>query len=181
MENSNQTRQKKTERYHLKFIEKVIQEIENGATQSSVTLKYDLRQPTVSRWIKKYGSIEFHQTRRNKIYSESLKRQVVHSITEHKMTIKEACITYGIESKSTIKNWLLDNYNKNKDICNEITIPILMEEKTTNLESLEVKALKKALAEAQFKIVALNTLIDVAEKNLDIDIRKKSASKQLKK
>lgn len=173
--------QKTKERYHLKFIAQIVQEVEQGASQNSVIRKYDLNRSTVNLWVKKYGSREYHSTRKNKVYSESLKRQVVHSITEQKMTLKEACITYGVESVNTINNWLLDNYNKNIDICNEPIIPTLMEDKISNSESLEVKALKKALAEAQFKVVALNTLIDVAEKNLDIDIRKKSGSKQLKK
>ncbi|AJH13867.1 transposase [Myroides profundi] len=172
---------KNKERYHLKFIEQIVQEIENGASQNSVIREYSLNKSTLNRWVKKYASPEYHATRKNKVYSESLKRQVVHSITEHHMTAQEACIMYGVESISTINNWLLVNYNKNIDICNEIVIPSLMEEKTSNTESLEIKALKKALSEAQFKIVALNTLIDVAEKSLDIDIRKKSGSKQLKK
>lgn len=173
--------QKNKERYHLKFIEQIVQEIENGASQNSVLHKYNLNKSTVNRWVKKYANPEYHATRKNKVYSESLKRQVVHSIIEHHMTVQEACIVYDIKSTNTINSWLLVNYDKNIDICNEIVIPSLMEEKTSNTESLEIKALKKALAEAQFKIVALNTLIDVAEKNLDIDIRKKSGSKQLKK
>ena len=39
-------------------------------------------------------------------------------------------------------------------------------------------ALEKALQEAELKIKALNTLIDVAEDQLKIDIRKKSGAKQ---
>ena len=42
----------------------------------------------------------------------------------------------------------------------------------------ELEALKKALSEAQLKITALNTLIDVAEEQLNINIRKKSGAKQ---
>ena len=38
--------------------------------------------------------------------------------------------------------------------------------------------LQKALQEAELKIKALNTLIDVAEEQLKIEIRKKSGAKQ---
>jgi len=38
--------------------------------------------------------------------------------------------------------------------------------------------LEKALEEAELKIKALNTLIDLAEEQLNIDIRKKSGAKQ---
>jgi hypothetical protein len=43
---------------------------------------------------------------------------------------------------------------------------------------LQTAALQKALREAELKIKALNTLIDVAEEQLKIDIRKKSGAKQ---
>ncbi|SEQ38038.1 transposase, partial [Myroides profundi] len=97
---------KNKERYHLKFIEQIVQEIENGASQNSVIREYSLNKSTLNRWVKKYASPEYHATRKNKVYSESLKRQVVHSITEHHMTAQEACIMYGVESISTINNWL---------------------------------------------------------------------------
>ena len=42
----------------------------------------------------------------------------------------------------------------------------------------EKESLEKALKEAELKIKALNTLIDVAEEQLKIDIRKKSGAKQ---
>lgn len=167
--------------YHQEFIKKIVKEVELGATQISVTLKYDLGVNTVRRWMQRYGSEEYYDTRTPKVYSESLKRQVVHSIIERGMGVKEASIVYNIKSLSTINNWLLVNYNKNTDICIETPIPIEMPKKKLTAEELEIISLKKALAESQFKVVALNTLIDVAEKSLDIEIRKKSGSKQLKK
>ncbi|MBK7245556.1 MAG: hypothetical protein IPH98_17230 [Saprospiraceae bacterium] len=48
---------------------------------------------------------------------------------------------------------------------------------TKNIGSNEL-ALEKALEEAELKIKALNTLIDLAEEQLNIDIRKKSGAKQ---
>jgi hypothetical protein len=57
--------------------------------------------------------------------------------------------------------------------------------KTTNLE---VEQLKKQLLEAQalneklqLKNIALETMVTIAEKELNIDIRKKSGTKQFKK
>jgi hypothetical protein len=52
---------------------------------------------------------------------------------------------------------------------------------TDTLTSDEVRALQKALAESELKIAALNTLIDIAEEQLKIDIRKKSGAKQSSK
>ena len=48
---------------------------------------------------------------------------------------------------------------------------------TTGLDP-EKEALKKALEDAQLKISALNTLIDVAEDQFKIKIRKKAGARQ---
>jgi transposase len=47
-----------------------------------------------------------------------------------------------------------------------------------DLPDVEKEALKRALEEAQLKIRALNTLIDVAEDQFKIAIRKKAGARQ---
>jgi hypothetical protein len=44
--------------------------------------------------------------------------------------------------------------------------------------TIEQNGLEQQLAEAQLKIRALETMIDIAEEQLKIDIRKKSGAKQ---
>ena len=56
-----------------------------------------------------------------------------------------------------------------------------MAKKTKPFSAAQAEALQKALEEAELKIKALNTLIDVAEEQLKIDIRKKSGAKQSSK
>jgi len=61
--------------------------------------------------------------------------------------------------------------------------PFEMKEKPEGepeLRDNEKEALKKALEEAQLKISALNTLIDVAEDQFKIKIRKKAGARQSK-
>ena len=48
----------------------------------------------------------------------------------------------------------------------------------SDLPDPEKEALKKALEDAQLKISALNTLIDVAEDQFKIKIRKKAGARQ---
>ena len=62
----------------------------------------------------------------------------------------------------------------------EISIlnPTAMPKKPTDNLAAENKALRQALSQANLKIKALDTLIDVAEENLKIDIRKKPGAKQ---
>ena len=47
--------------------------------------------------------------------------------------------------------------------------------------ALLLEALKEALAFAELKNVALNTMIDIAERQFKIDIRKKSGARQSSK
>ncbi|WP_281225945.1 hypothetical protein [Flavobacterium aquiphilum] len=47
-----------------------------------------------------------------------------------------------------------------------------MAKKTKPVSAAQAEALQKALEEAELKIKALNTLIDVAEEQLKIDIKK---------
>lgn len=53
-----------------------------------------------------------------------------------------------------------------------------MAKKDQSLTEQQVKELQQALAEAEFKIKALDTLIDIAEEQLKINIRKKSGARQ---
>ena len=56
-----------------------------------------------------------------------------------------------------------------------------MAKKSKPISAAQAEALQKALEESELKIKALNTLIDVAEEQLKIDIRKKSGAKQSSK
>jgi len=58
-----------------------------------------------------------------------------------------------------------------------ITQPV-MAKKNKPFSTAKAEALQKALEETELKIKALNTLIDVAEEQLKIDIRKKSGARQ---
>jgi TolA-binding protein len=51
-------------------------------------------------------------------------------------------------------------------------------EQPLSTDSRQVHQLQQQLAEAQLKIAALNTLIDVAEQQLKINIRKKPGARQ---
>jgi hypothetical protein len=61
-----------------------------------------------------------------------------------------------------------------------LTLPFMSAKDRTNNEELEkrVKDLEKQLELAQMKIVALNTVIDIAEKDYKLEIRKKSGPRQ---
>jgi transposase len=94
----------------------------------------------------------------------------------------EAQITHGILSVGTIKRWIKELEQENPELVDP-TDELMAKDKSAKKSSspvqrAEVEALQKALQEAQLKIAALNTLIDVAEEQLKINIRKKPGAKQ---
>lgn len=129
--------------------------------------------------MRKYGSMNYQQNIRRKIYTNLQKRTVVTAIEQGRMSIKEAQTAYGVKNEKIIRNWLAQYKTEKVELC-IITEPV-MAKKTKPFSTAQAEALKKALEEAELKIKALNTLIDVAEEQLKIDIRKKSGAKQSSK
>ena len=100
---------------------------------------------------------------------------------------------YGV-SRAAISKWMRDHSSKEYQTLNKWLKASLKENaelaaydpidmKGTSAEQAglpdpEKEALKKALEEARLKISALNTLIDVAEGQFKIRIRKKTGARQ---
>ena len=61
-----------------------------------------------------------------------------------------------------------------------VTLPVMTEKERQKVESLQkqLKAMERELEDAQMKNIALETMIDIAEEQLKIKIRKKSGPKQ---
>jgi hypothetical protein len=61
-----------------------------------------------------------------------------------------------------------------------LTLPLMSAKERTDNQALEkrIKELEKQLEYAQMKLVAMNTVIDIAEKDYKLDIRKKYGPKQ---
>ena len=97
-------------------------------------------------------------------YEESFKRWLAQQISLGRMTIQQAATELNIPH-----NFVWKLTKKYADQL-PLTLPVMTEE--------EKKKLEKQLQDAQVKNMALETLIDVAEKDLKIDIRKKPGAKQ---
>lgn len=177
METSKQTenyvlRSGKQERYDKRLIKKIVQEVEAGLPRKEAKRIYKLGKSSLDLWMNKYGSEHYHQNLKRRSYTKLQKRTIVTAIEQGRMTIKEAQTAYNIKTEKTIRDWLLRFKEEKVDICIE-TQPRMATKKPSDKQALE-----KALEEAELKIKALNTLIDVAEEQLKIDIRKKSGAKQ---
>lgn len=109
---------------------------------------------------------------------EDVKKKIVCEVNSGMLSKRAAGRKYGLPP-STIGNWL-EKHN----------LAILVHLKTSNVlsamdENQETKLLKKkideltkALADAQLRNVGLETMIEVAESELKINIRKKRGTKR---
>jgi len=117
-------------------------------------------------------------------YSMSLKLQIVSDIEKGKSSIAQARKQYGIQSHGTVLNWLrkLGNFDWENQTLSHM--PKSPEQKIMELEA-KVKLLEKQKAfleqqafVADKKAIIFDMMIDIAEKEYHIDIRKNSNPEQ---
>ncbi|WP_430412960.1 transposase [Kordia sp.] len=121
--------------------------------------------------------------RTQKDYSLSFKLQVVQDIEQGELTRSQAVLKYGIQAKSTIRDWLR-KYG-NFDWENQSSTPMAKtpEQKILELEE-KIKLLEKQKARSEHlaeradkKAILFDMMIDLAEKEFNIPIRKNSKPK----
>lgn len=173
------SRPTKQAHYDQRLILKVVKEVENGLPRKEAIRIYHLGNGTIGPWMKKFGSSHYHSTLKRKKYTALQKRTIVSAIQQGRMSIQEAQVAHNIKTKRIIRGWLQQFAVEKVEICGQNNQPV---SKKKNAASKNQPAdLQKALQEAELKIKALNTLIDVAEEQLKINIRKKSGAKQSQK
>lgn len=163
--------------YDKRLIADIVKAIEEGTPRKEILTDYGMDETTLTRWMSSYGSLAYQASKRKK-YKPSDKRSVVRAV-ESGMSISEARISFNLSSNSLVHKWMKQAKQKNDDLS--VVKSIVMNKTPKNKPTPEVAHLQQALAEAQLKIKALNTLIDVAEEHLHIDIRKKPGAKQSSK
>lgn len=169
-------RESKTSHYDRRLILKIVKEVEGGLPRKEAIRIYDLGKSSLDGWMRTYGSLEYQEQTKRKNYTNLQKRTIVTAVEQGRLSIKDAKIAYNIKSEKSIRDWIRQYKTEKVEICIENTLP--MAKIKPSAQDFEKEALRKALQEAELKIKALNTLIDVAEDHLKIDIRKKSGAKQ---
>lgn len=157
--------------FSRQFINRAIAEVESGLSRMEVCEKYGMAYVTLCGWLRRYGSKEFLYNANVKITTHQ-KRLIVKGIQEGRMTIAEVNLAYKIKGGDTVRKWLRESKkNSNAHIdSNESMMPILNDSISQDLQ--------RALHNANLKVLALETMIDVAEEQLKIKIRKKPGAKQ---
>lgn len=116
--------------------------------------------------------------RTQKDYSVSFKLQVVEEIESGQLERLEACHKYGIQARSTITQWLRKYGTFDWENLSKKRMSKTPEQKILELEAkVELLEKQKARAEhlaerADKKSILFDMLVDLAEKEYKIDIRK---------
>lgn len=116
-------------------------------------------------------------------YEESYKIEVVNYYFEHGEDRKKTLETFGIDH-ANLRDWLRRYPNKEKvsslhhQIEEEMAKNFKQLPKDADAAQAEYERLQRELELEKLKTVALNTMIDIAEKELNIPIRKKAGAKQ---
>ena len=119
-------------------------------------------------------------------YPEELKKRVAFEVMSGAMTKKEACHAYGISNVKSIVR-AIDKYgggilDEHKDLLEQMGRPrkkpaVGKVEVGSDDQQREIERLKKELKTAELRAEAYSMMIDIAERELKVAIRKKSGTK----
>ena len=115
-------------------------------------------------------------------FPEEVKSQVVREYLSTGVSQKELMQKFNIRGNNTIKLWMR-KFDLQEPSHQQIEIQRIMakkKEQTPYEQELEakIKKLEEQLEYEKLRTLALNTMIDIAERDLKISIRKKSGAKQ---
>ena len=107
-------------------------------------------------------------------YSEQLKESAVFRMLFGGEDPSQVMADLDIHNSYTLRNWVL--LYKQKIQTGLITLPAMKKAQTQDITDLKqrIAELEYALNQANLLILALNTMIEVAENELNVPIRKKS-------
>lgn len=115
----------------------------------------------------------------------SFKLQLVREVENGELSLTQAKMKYGIQGESTVRKWLQKYGNFDWEHQSPSRMPKTPEQKILELEA-KVKLLEKQNAfltaqntKADKKAIIFDMMIDIAEKEYNIEIRKNSSPEQL--
>lgn len=115
-------------------------------------------------------------------FTDDFKFKVVQEYLETSISLKDLMDKHQIKGHSCVNNWIR-KFGLSKPDQSQINILRTMKEesdKTAKERELEfkVRQLEKELDHEKLRTLALTTMIDIAERDLKIPIRKKSGTKR---
>lgn len=111
-------------------------------------------------------------------YTQAFKEKIVLEVVYQGKPVQKAVEEYDLPSSYTLQMWIRQFQKQLEN--GMIVLPAMTEQQKADLKASEqrIKELEKALEYANVVIFSLNHLIDFAEKELQVPIRKKAGTKQ---
>ncbi len=134
--------------------------------------------------MKKKNDYEYVK-RTQRDYSYAFKMQIVQAVESGELSINAAQKKYGIQGNATVKTWLLKYGSLDWENKTHQNLEKTPEQKVLELEAKvrllekQKKSLEKKLEDTDKKVIIFDMMIDIAEEELKIPIRKKSLPQQL--
>ena len=118
--------------------------------------------------------------RRSK-FSDAFKRKVAREYLKGGVTLEELAVKYNLNDITVVKRFV-DWYQQVEASSEPLPASELEGEDQQDPKALKkkIKELQKLLEHEQLRSLGFETMIDIAEEELGIDIRKKSGTKQSK-
>ena len=113
-------------------------------------------------------------------YSPAIVRAVLYDVQTSSQTLAQIAAKYGLPkgSGSMISKWV-KKYSSDFSAMKELQPTAANTDFMLSAAKIvREKELQKQLEEARRKIICLETMIDIAEREIGVDIRKKSGTKQ---
>lgn len=164
-------KRKKYEVIAFSIKKKAIADLDAGIiTRSELMEIYNVNsETTITNWRKQ---VERGYGHRHRYFSPELKIKAVNEVLTGLKTENEIIQEYELSSIHHLNSWI-KKYRHTPQHRNEF---VKMDDNNTSLKEIE-----QELQQARLKILALESLINTAEKELNYPIRKKYGTKQLKK
>ena len=111
-------------------------------------------------------------------YPKSFRMEVARDYLEGPLSYQEVAEKYGLKGRETVKEWV-KVFRKKSDLCTTILAPMTEEEQQEQAAlKKRIKELEAQLKQERLRSLAYDTMIEVAEEELGIEIRKKSGTKR---
>jgi helix-turn-helix, Psq domain len=129
----------------------------------------------------KKGKINPKSSQPYKRRTEEEMINILSQIQNGSLSKRSACLKYGI-NRNTLSLFILKQSAAKIIINDAVDLTSIMNDNQKNTALVrKVKELSAELEKSKLKVLTLETMIEVAEEDLNIKIRKKSGTKQLKK
>ena len=177
---------KRPERYKIKLLSEKQKAVElylqGEMPVAEIARQFGIATSTLTQnWVKQVARGKDRLLGGSKKLTDEFKLKVVRKVLSGGLNVQQAAEVFGIASPATVSKWM---HEFSADAALGVSQQLIHTEgmgsrrKSNARSDGDTEALEKALKDAQLKIIALETMITLAEEQFKIDIRKKSGTKQ---